>query len=111
LKETEQTTNIRLNIYKNFNEAQPSGAGRTIVINGTGSGGTYGTAIWDTSVYGDSTAGSILKRRGISPLGRGFAVQLQFIGPDSTTPNTAPGRKWGLNSIAYKYKRRKIRGT
>ena len=111
LKETEQTTHIKLNIYKNFNEAQPSGGGRTIVLSGTGTGGLYGTGVWGTSVYGTSTVGSILKRRGISPLGRGFAVQLQFVGPDSTTPSTAPGRKWGLNSIAYKFKRRKIRGT
>ena len=111
LKETDQTTNIKLNIYKNFNESVPSNAGRTIVLTGTGTGGVYGTGVWGTSVYGTNTAGSLLKRRGISPLGRGFAVQLQFIGPDSTTPSTAPGRKWGLNSIAYKFKRRKIRGT
>lgn len=111
LKETEQTTNIKLNIYKNFNEAQPAGGSRTIVITGAGTGGSYGTATWGTSTYGTSTQGALLKRKGISPLGRGYAVQLQFIGPDTTTPNTAPGRKWGLNSIAYKYKRRKIRGT
>jgi len=111
LKETEQTTNIKLNIYKNFNESQPSGGSRTIVIAGTGAGGVYGVSTWGNAVYGASTQGAILKRKGISPLGRGYAVQLQFVGPDDSTPSTAPGRKWGLNSIAYKYKRRKIRGT
>lgn len=111
LKETEQTTNIKLNIYKNFNEQQPSGGSRTIVVTGVGTGGVYGTGVWGTSVYGTSTQGALIKRKGISPLGRGYAVQLQFVGPDTTTPSTAPGRKWGLNSIAYKYKRRKIRGT
>jgi hypothetical protein len=111
LKETEQTTNIRLNIYKNFNESQPSGGSRTIVLAGTGAGGVYGVSQWGNAVYGQSTEGSILKRKGISPLGRGYAVQLQFVGPDDSTPLTAPGRKWGLNSVAYKFKRRKIRGT
>ena len=66
----------------------------------------------NSATYGFSTEGAALKRKGISPLGRGFAIQLQFLGPDeSTYEDQFPGRKWGLNSIAYKYKRRKIRST
>jgi len=82
-----------------------------MVIAGTGSGGAFGTGLFGTAVFGQPVEGAFLKRKGISPLGRGYAVQLEFIGPDDQTPGTAPGRKWGLNSIAYKYKRRKIRGT
>jgi hypothetical protein len=111
MKETEVTTNVKLNIYKNFNENTPAGGTRTIVLAGTGAGGVYGVSTWNNANYGEPTQGSILKRRGIAPLGRGYAVQLQFLGPDANTPATAPGRKWGVNSVAYKFKRRKIRGT
>lgn len=116
LKEVSQPTVIRLGIYKNYDETTQSGGTKTIsltpLISGatystTGSGGVYGTAI-----YGVSTVGSAIKRKGIAPLGRGYAVQLKFMGPDQTTDSVAnPGRKWGLNSIGYKFKRRKIRGT
>ena len=116
LKEVSQATVIRLGIYKNYDETTQSGGTKTIsltpLISGatystTGSGGVYGTAI-----YGVNTVGSAIKRKGIAPLGRGYAVQLKFMGPDQTTDSVAsPGRKWGLNSIGYKFKRRKIRGT
>jgi hypothetical protein len=116
LKEVSQPTVIRLGIYKNYDETTQSGGTKTIsltpLISGatystTGSGGVYGTAI-----YGVNTVGSAIKRKGIAPLGRGYAVQLKFMGPDQTTDSVAnPGRKWGLNSIGYKFKRRKIRGT
>lgn len=116
LKEVSQPTVIRLGIYKNYDETTQSGGTKSIsltpLISGatystTGSGGVYGTAI-----YGVNTVGSAIKRKGIAPLGRGYAVQLKFMGPDQTTDSVAnPGRKWGLNSIGYKFKRRKIRGT
>lgn len=110
LKETELNTSIKLNIYKNFNETNVARQ-RTMTIAGSGSGGVFGTGVFGTAVFGQPVQGAFLKRKGISPLGRGYAVQLQFVGPDDQTPGTTPGRKWGLNSIAYKYKRRKIRGT
>ena len=66
----------------------------------------------NSATYGFTTEGAALKRKGVSPLGRGYAIQLQFLGPDEATyQDEYPGRKWGLNSIAYKYKRRKIRST
>lgn len=110
LKETDQTTYIELNVYKNFNEKNIART-RTMTVTGSGSGGVFGTGVFGTAVFGQPVEGAFLKRKGISPLGRGYAVQLQFNGPDDQTPSTAPGRKWGVNSIAYKFKRRKIRGT
>ena len=112
MKEVDSPTYIKLNIYKNYNESSPNGGTRIINLTPTVTGGTYGTGTYGTAVYGVDTVGASIKRKGIAPLGRGYSVQLEFIGPDETTDIVlAPGRKWGINSIAYKYKRRKIRGT
>jgi hypothetical protein len=116
LKEVSSPTQIRLGIYKNYDETNQSGGTKTISLTPISSGGTYSTSgaggLYGTAVYGIRTVGAAIKRKGIAPLGRGYAVQLEFNGPDdSTDSNVAPGRKWGLNSIGYKFKRRKIRGT
>jgi hypothetical protein len=68
----------------------------------------YGTATYaplGDGIYGNSTVGSTFESA--SAFGRAKSVQLEF--RQETTVDT--GRKWGLNSIAYKYKRRKIRGN
>jgi hypothetical protein len=112
MKEVDSPTYIKLSTFKNYNESVVAGGIKTINLTPTITGGTYGTGTYGTSIYGVDTAGATIKRKGISPLGRGYAVQLEFTGPDeSTDPVLAPGRRWGINSIAYKYKRRKIRGT
>lgn len=116
LKEVATPTQIRLAVYKNFDETNQSGGSKTISLTPIVSGATYSTngagGVYGTAVYGTSTVGAQIKRKGIAPLGRGYAVQLEFSGPDDLTDaNVAPGRKWGLNSIGYKFKRRKIRGT
>ena len=116
LKEVASATQLRLSIYKNFDETNQSGGTKTISLTPIVSGATYSTdgsgGVYGTAVYGTSTVGAQIKRKGVAPLGRGYAVQLEFSGPDDLTDSTvAPGRKWGLNSIGYKFKRRKIRGT
>jgi len=116
LKEVATATAIRLKTYKNYDETNQSGGTRVITLNPVVTGATYSTSgaggVYGTAVYGISTIGSQIKRKGIAPLGRGYSIQLQFEGPDDNTDGTIyPGRKWGLNSIAYKFKRRKIRGT
>jgi len=112
MKEVDAPTSVLLKIYKDFNESTVKGGIRTIDLNPTVTGGVYGTGLYGTAVYGTDTAGASIKRKGISPLGRAYAIQLEFDGPNSATDSTlSPGRKWGINSIAYKYKRRKIRGT
>jgi hypothetical protein len=116
LKEVSQPTLIRLGIYKNYDETTQSGGTKSISLTPLISGATYSTTgsggVYGSAVYGVSTVGAVIKRKGVAPLGRGYAVQLKFMGPDQTTDAvTNPGRKWGLNSIGYKFKRRKIRGT
>jgi hypothetical protein len=116
LKEVATPTQIRLNVYKNYDETTQDGGTRTISLTPISNGGSYSTTgsggVYGTATYGINTIGASIKRRGIAPLGKGFAVQLEFIGPDDLTDtDIAPGRKWGLNSIGYKFKRRKIRGT
>jgi hypothetical protein len=112
MKEVDAPTAVLLKIYKDFNESTVKGGIRTIDLNPTVSGGVYGTGVYGTAIYGTDTAGASIKRKGISPLGRAYSIQLEFEGPDSATDAIlSPGRKWGINSIAYKYKRRKIRGT
>jgi hypothetical protein len=116
LKEVASPTQLRLSTYKNYDETNQSGGTRSISLTPLINGGTYSTSgaggLYGTAVYGVSTVGAQIKRKGIAPLGRGYAMQLEFAGPDDETDSSVyPGRKWGLNSIAYKYKRRKIRGT
>jgi hypothetical protein len=112
MKEVSSTTFIKMNVYKNYNETLKSGGTKTINLAPTIEGAVYGTSLYGTGIYGLDTVGASIKRKGISALGTCYSVQLEFLGPDDTTVAAlAPGRKWGLNSIAYKYKRRKIRGT
>jgi hypothetical protein len=108
-KETGQTTALSLRVYKDFNESNAIWT-KAVVINGTNTGGLYGVSNYAEANYGAVTSGAIIKRTGISNLGRGYAIQLEFIGPTSSE-TVYPGRNWGLNSIAYKYKRRKVRGN
>lgn len=115
LKEVDSSTEIKLNIYYNFDSNTirrtqlignyPTTSGGVYSVDG--SGGYYGATAPPGTVYGVSTVGSeIYKGRRI---GRCYAVQLEFIGPDTSFTQT-PGRKWGINSIAYKFKRRNIKG-
>jgi hypothetical protein len=131
-KEVQQDTAVYLQRFKNYDEANAVGGTRTIPLFATQTGSVYSTTTSPedvysednppeplaagTATYGTVAVGAQIKRKGVAPLGRGYAIQLQFNGPDSNTPvglpgGDFPGRKWGLNSIAYKFKRRKIRST
>ena len=115
-KDVTTPTAVTLNRYRNFDETNQVGGTRTIALTATAGGGTYSIdgsgGVYDTAVYGFNTGGAVIKRKGVAPLGRGFAIQLEFLGPDDDTDSVVfPGRAWGLNSIAYKFKRRKIRST
>ena len=130
-KEVGQKSIIRLNVYRNYNESTQYGGTRSItlepaiagsVYSEDGSGGLYVLGLpqgetpdplpANSGIYDTSVEGATIKRKGVSRLGKGFSIQLQFIGPDDSTDMVNnPGRKWGLNSIAYKFKRRKIRSN
>lgn len=111
VKSVEAETQIRVNVYHDFNSTDVA-TQHTVTLLPVQTGGLYGTATYSLDgsggVYGQS-----LLREGIQTGGRlktAKAVQLEFIGPTGDLTNT-PGRAWGINSIAFKYKRRKIRST
>jgi hypothetical protein len=111
VKGVTEETQIRVNVYHDFN-SNTVAASHTINLTPVTSGGLYGTATYSINGSGGVYGESIL-RQGIQVGGRlknCKAVQLEFIGPNGTLTDT-PGRAWGINSIAYKYKRRAIRST
>ena len=109
LKEPTDPTQLFYNVYYDFDELRAVRGTRQLELLPLTSGAKYGIDVYGVGVYGNTQRGSIIKRRGVSQLGKARAVQIQFIGPTSLTSTTV-GRQWGLNSISYKYKRRKVKG-
>ena len=111
VKGVESETQIRVNVYHDFN-SQDIAASHTLTLTPVSTGGIYGTANYSLDGTGGLYGNNQL-RQGIQVGGRlknCKAVQLEFLGPNGTITDT-PGRAWGINSIAYKYKRRAIRST
>ena len=111
VKEVESETEIRVDVYHDFNSLDTATT-HTLTLSPESTGGLYGTATYSTDSSGGVYGISQL-REGIQVGGRlknAKAVQLEFVGPSAELTNT-PGRAWGVNSIAYKYKRRKIRSN
>ena len=111
VKGVESETQIRVNVYHDFN-SQDIAASHTLTLVPVSTGGVYGTATYSLDGSG-GVYGTNQLRQGIQVGGRlknCKAVQLEFLGPNGTITDT-PGRAWGINSIAYKYKRRAIRST
>lgn len=107
VKGVESETQVKVDVYHDFNSNDVV-TSSTLALIPTSTGGLYGTGIYGTSTYGISSL-----REGIRVGGRlktAKAVQLEFVGPTGDLTNT-PGRAWGLNSIAFKFKRRKIRSN
>ena len=107
VKEVEQNTEIRVNVYHDFN-SEDQIASDTLVLNPVSTGGLYGVGLFGTAVYGTNQL-----RAGLAVGGRlktAKAVQLEFVGPTAAL-TAQPGRVWGINSIAFKYKRRNIRSN
>lgn len=106
MKEVEAATQIKINIYYNFDSTTVARS-QTIALNPITTGGIYGTSVYGTGVYGISTVGASIFVG--NAIGKANSVQLEFVGPTDANTNT-PGREWGINSISYKYKRRNIKG-
>ncbi len=107
VKGVDEETQIRINVYHDFN-SEDQVTSSTLALIPQSTGGIYGTGIYGTSIYGTSQL-----REGIQIGGRlktAKAVQLEFVGPTGDLTNTT-GRAWGINSIAFKFKRRKIRSN
>lgn len=111
VKEVEDDTEIRVNVYHDFN-SEDQVASSTLVLNPISTGGIYGTSTYSTNGSG-GVYGTTQLRAGVQLGGRlktAKAVQLEFVGPTAALTGT-PGRAWGINSIAFKYKRRQIRSN
>lgn len=105
LKEVDADTEIKMNVYYDFNSTKIVRT-QTIGVYPDQSGGVYGTGLYGTATYGvDDVGPSLYSAR---CMGKSKAIQLEFIGPNTLFTAT-PGRKWGINSVAYKFKRRNIK--
>lgn len=108
VRPVDEDTEITVSVYHDFNTENPTTA-HTITLDPIATGGVWGTAVFGTDVFGESDLKEGIQRGG--RLKRAKAVQLKFEGPNAHLTGIAgpPGRQWGINSIAYKYKRRKVR--
>jgi len=99
-------TQVEVDVYHDFNTETPV-TNHTISLEPITTGGLWGTGVFGTDTFGESDLKEGIQRGG--RLKRAKAVQLKFHGPSEVSNESLPGRQWGLNSIAYKYKRRKVR--
>lgn len=108
VRPVDEDTEILVNVYHDFNTESPVTT-HTINLEPVITGGVYGTGVFGTDVFGESDLKEGIQRGG--RLKRAKAVQLKFEGPNAelTGISGPAGRQWGLNSVAYKYKRRKVR--
>ncbi len=108
VRPVDEDTEITVNVYHDFNTESPIGS-HAIALEPVTTGALWGTGIFGTGEFGESDLQEGIQRGG--RLKRAKAVQLKFEGPNAhlTGVNGPPGRQWGINSIAYKYKRRKVR--
>jgi len=105
VRPVDENTQIVVNVYHDFNNEDVT-TSHTIDLMPVITGGIWGTGLWGTAEFGESNLREGIQRGG--RLKRAKATQLEFVGPTALTTGTE-GRQWGLNSIAYKFKRRKVR--
>ena len=101
LKQVDSPIDLNIKVFHDFEEA--SGYERkdiNITLPAKTSGFVWDTSVWDTATWGTTSVGAEVVRG--SNLGLARSVQLLFTGP--------AGKKWGLDSIAYKYNNRKVTG-
>ena len=110
VRNVETDTQLIINTFHDFNSTNivsPS----TLVLDAQQSGGLYNTAQFDSAIYGIDILPTTIQAG--ARLKRAKAVQIQFLGPTDTNSNplVVPGRYWGINSIAYKFKSRQVRSS
>jgi hypothetical protein len=105
VRPVDENTQIAVNVYHDFNNELVT-TSHIIDLMPVIDGGVWGAGLWDTSEFGESNLREGIQRGG--RLKRAKATQLEFVGPTGLNTGTV-GRQWGLNSIAYKFKRRKVR--
>lgn len=101
LKEPDSSTVITVDVYHNFDEAEGNQRrtfNLTLVPDTTAL--VWNTGLWDTDVWGAGAASAVVVTG--SNLGLARCVQLEFIGQ--------LGKRWGINSIGYKFQSRRVKG-
>ncbi len=108
VRNVSQDTQLIVNVYHDFNSDEIA-VPTTVILDAVATGGIYGTGIYGTSVYGISILPEGVQSG--ARLKKAKAVQLEFVGPTDANSNPLiyPGRYWGINSIAYKFKSRRVR--
>jgi hypothetical protein len=108
VRPVDENTQINVSVYHDFNTESPI---TTHIVNlePVTTGGLWGTGVYGTDVFGESDLQEGIQRGG--RLKKAKAIQLKFQGPNANLTGVAgpAGRQWGINSIAYKFKRRKVR--
>ena len=101
LKEPDSTTVVSVDVYHNFDEAEGNER-RTFDITLTPDSAAlvWGTDTWDNAVWGAGAASAVVVTG--SNLGLARTVQLELAGQ--------VGKKWGINSIGYKFQPRRVKG-
>jgi len=105
VRSVDEETQIVANVYHDFN-TESIVTSHTIDLDPVDSGALFGTGVFGTGTFGETDLKEGIQRGG--RLKRAKSVQLEFLGPLGNTTDT-PGRQWGINSIAFKFKRRKVR--
>ena len=108
VRPVDENTQINVSVYHDFNTESPI---TTHIVNlePVTTGGIWGTGVFGTDVFGESDLQEGIQRGG--RLKKAKAIQLKFQGPNANLTGVSgpAGRQWGVNSIAYKFKRRKVR--
>lgn len=101
LKEPDASTVITVDVYHNFDEADGNQR-RTfnLTLTPDATAMAWGSGVWGTGLWGAGAASAVVVTG--SNLGLARCVQLQFSGE--------LGKKWGINSIGYKFQSRRVKG-
>jgi hypothetical protein len=101
LKEPDAATTITVDVYHNFDEADGNQR-RTfnLALTPDATAMAWGSGLWGTGIWGAGAASAVVVTG--SNLGLARCVQLQFSGE--------LGKKWGINSIGYKFQSRRVKG-
>ena len=106
VRPVDETTEINVDVYHDFNTESRT-TSHIINLEPVVTGALWGTGVYGVGEFGESDLREGIQRGG--RLKRAKSVQLKFEGPGEVTTTSTNGRQWGLNSIAYKFKRRKVR--
>lgn len=100
IKESNTEQNITVKVYHDFSEGDGN---ERKIFNLTQTPATSGL-VWGTGKWGENWSSGAVSSTVVAGRNLGLArsVQLEFIGPSA--------KKWGVNSIGYKYQSRRVKG-